>query len=451
MCDWLLQCDGADTVLPSIGFLPASTFPNPANLSCGSQYVSNFWTFASHPGTIFDPCPSLDDVQTLIMAGRAKLEDSVNQPEPLFKLPSSITYVGGTGGISTLGVDGILPFSTWTRPPKRAPTPRGYNYTYTLDQQGLTVDVKCWQPKMEEERNILTIKMTDTAHLLQVTLKCNVGGTGQDVSYHYIGSSSIILMGCTSKSAAGKDDPDSTMMYFKDAGAEIYGSESELGGDLVCDLSPKWTRNQVAYVSDRRWIKVTTQPDNGPPNRLTGFHGELGPGNHSFQPTSEQSKKDFFQYYTRLLTVQGPLAAVGNAFVYTGTLSSLINATVSNDTLLASSTVSPTVTNLTNSDQLVNTVLFGKNSAVQSLAAFNARVNAGKVKTWIQPSQVEVFIKGVFEYAATSQREWFQHYAVDGGNFNGPIGLQNGTIPVNGVWVSQTVGYGSSTGEIRTG
>lgn len=96
----------------AIGFLPASTFPNPANLSCGSQYVSNFWTFASHPGTIFDPCPSLDDVQTLIMAGRAKLEDSVNQPEPLFKLPSSITYFGGTGGISTLGVDGILPFST---------------------------------------------------------------------------------------------------------------------------------------------------------------------------------------------------------------------------------------------------------------------------------------------------------------------------------------------------
>lgn len=96
----------------SIGFLPASTFPNPANLSCGNQYVSNFWTFASHPGTIFDPCPSLDDVQTLIMAGRAKLEASINEAEPLFKLPSSITYVGGTGGISTLGVDGVLPFST---------------------------------------------------------------------------------------------------------------------------------------------------------------------------------------------------------------------------------------------------------------------------------------------------------------------------------------------------
>lgn len=317
-----------------------------------------------------------------------------------------------------------------------------------MNQQGLTVDVKCWQPKTEEEKDILTIKMTDTAHLLQVTLKCNVGGTGQDVSYHYIGSSSIILMGCTSKSAAGTDDPDSTLMYFKDAGAEIYGSESELGGDLVCDLAPKWTRNEVAYVSDRRWIKVTTLPDNGPPNRLTGFHGELGPGNYSFQPTSEISKNHFFKYYTRLLTVQGPLAAVGNAFVYTGSLSSLINATVSsNDTSMTSSTASPTVTNISQSSQLANTVLFGKNSAVQSLAAFNARVNAGRVKTWIQPSQVEVFIKGVFEYAATSQREWFQHYAVDGGNFDGPIGLNNGTIPVKGVWVAQTVGYGSSTGE----
>ncbi|UZJ55141.1 hypothetical protein CBS101457_004461 [Exobasidium rhododendri] len=407
----------------AIGFLPASTFPNPANLSCGSQYVSNFWTFQSHPQTIFDPCPSLDDVQTLIMAGRAKLEASFNQPAPLFKLPSSITYVGGTGGISTLGVDGILPFSTWTRPPKHAPTPRGYNYTYVLNQQGLTVDVTCWQPKTLEEKNILTIRMTDVAHLLEVTLKCNVRGTGQDVSYHYIGSSSIILMGCTSKNAQGKDDPDSTIMYFKDAGAEVYGSESELGGDLVCELKPKWTRNEVSYVSDRKWIKVATQADDGPPNRLTGFNGELGPGNHSFSPTSEESKQRFFEYYTRLLTVQGPLAAVGNAFVYTSTLSSLINATLplsSNHTLAQ----------IENED---------------SPPSSPSTTISTTVKTWIQPSQVEVFIKGVFEYAATSQREWFQHYAVDGGDFNGPIGVRNGTIPVKGVWIATTVGYGSST------
>lgn len=135
------------------------------------------------------------------------------------------------------------------------------------------MDVKCWQPKTEVERNILTLKTTSTAHLIEVTLKCNVEGAGKDVSYHYIGSSSIILMGCTSKNAEGLDDPDTTIMYFKDAGAEIYGSESELGGDLVCDLKPRWTRNKVDYVSDRRWIKVTPQPDEGPPNRLTGFQG----------------------------------------------------------------------------------------------------------------------------------------------------------------------------------
>jgi hypothetical protein len=104
----------------AISFLPASTFPNPANLSCGSHFVSNFWTFASHPSIIFDPCPALDDVQTLIMAGRANLEASANQTEPLFKLPGSITYVGGTGGISTLGVDGIVPFSTVSRCPSQA-------------------------------------------------------------------------------------------------------------------------------------------------------------------------------------------------------------------------------------------------------------------------------------------------------------------------------------------
>ena len=287
-----------------------------------------------------------------------------------------------------------------------------------------------------------------------MTLKCNVEGAGKDISYHYIGSSSIILMGCTSKNAKGLDDPDTTIMYFKDAGAEIYGSESELGGDLVCDLKPRWTRNQVDYVSDRRWIKVTPQPDEGPPNRLTGFQGELGPGTHAFSPTSEESKQHFFAYYTRLLTVQGPLAAVGNAFVYTSSLSALINTTVSNQTAqrtgggrAAVSTTNPTVTTLTDPSQLNDTLLFGKNSAVQSLAAFNARVNARKVNTWIQPSQVEVFITGVFEYAATSQREWFQHYAVDGGNFNGAIGLQNGTIPVHGTWVATTVGWGASTGE----
>jgi hypothetical protein len=198
---------------------------------------------------------------------------------------------------------------------------------------------------------------------------------------------------------------------------------------------------------------VKPKEDEGPPNRLTGFQGELGPGNHSFSPTNEESKQQFFKYYMRLLTVQGPLAAVGNAFVYTSTLSSLINATLTNQTSSNSSddpnaqpTLRPTLSHLIDESQLQDTVLFGKNSAVQSLAAFNARVNAQKVKTWIQPSQVEVFIKGVFEYAATSQREWFQHYAVDGGNFNGPIGIHNGTIPVNGVWVATTVGYGSSTG-----
>lgn len=145
---------------------------------------------------------------------------------------------------------------------------------------------------------------------------------------------------------------------------------------------------------------------------------------------------------------------MGNAFVYTSSLSALINTTVSKQTALRSghgrapvSTTNPTVTNLTDPSQLNDTVLFGKNSAVQSLAAFNARVNARKVNAWIQPSQVEVFITGIFEYAATSQREWFQHYAVDGGNFNGAIGLENWTIPVHGTWVATTVGWGASTGE----
>ena len=139
----------------AISFMPASTFPNPANLSCGSHFVSNFWTFSSHPSTIFDPCPSLDDVQTLISAGRAKLEASINQSEPLFKLPGSVTFIGGTGGVASLGPLGIIPWGHWNYPPKRSPTPQGYNYTYILEQQGLTVDVSCWQPKKLIEQRIL--------------------------------------------------------------------------------------------------------------------------------------------------------------------------------------------------------------------------------------------------------------------------------------------------------
>lgn len=448
----------------AIGFLPASTFPNPANLSCGSQFVSNFWTFASHPGTIFDPCPSLDDVQTLIMAGRAKLEASVNQSEPLFKLPGSLTYVGGTGGIATLGPLGILPWGSWTRPPPRAPRPQGYNYTYTLNQQGLTVDVKCWPPKAPQEQAILHTERTDIPHLLKVTLKCSAAAEAElDISYHYIGSSSIILKGCTSKNAKGEDDPDATIFYFKDAGASVYGSQgSELGGDLLCELKPKWTRNLVEYVSHRNWIRVMTVEDGLPPNRLTGYYGELGPGKRSFSPSSESSKRDFFDYYTRLLTVQNPLSAVGNAFVFTGSLSAVINGTDSNghDYAVSARHLSPPVSGHASSIPTLNrkatdvitlkdlngTVLFGKDSAIQSLAAFNARVNAQKVRTWIQPSQVEIFIKGVFEYAATSQREWFQHYAVDGGGFNGAMSTANGTAKVKGVWQQQTVGWGTSTG-----
>ena len=96
-------------------------------------------------------------------------------------------------------------------------------------------------------------------------------------------------------------------------------------------------------------------------------------------------------------------------------------------------------------EDLNQTVLFGKDSAIQSLAAFNARVNAQKVQTWIQPAQVEIFIKGVFEYAATSQREWFQHYAVDGGGWFGAISENNGTRLVQGTWMQETVGWGQSS------
>lgn len=464
----------------AISFMPASTFPNPANLSCGSHFVSNFWTFSSHPSTIFDPCPSLDDVQTLISAGRAKLEASINQSEPLFKLPGSVTFIGGTGGVSSLGPLGIIPWGLWSSPPKRSPTPKGYNYTYILEQQGLTVDVHCWQPKKEAELQILKTESTHIPHLLKVILHCSHDADESDVeiSYHYIGSSSIILKGCTGKNAKLQDDPDSTIMYFKDAGASIYGTQgSELGGDLICELKPRWTRNNVVYSSRRNTIRVSLVDgeDRTAANRLTGYHGELGPGTQPFSPTSEESKHRFFQYYTRLLTVQGALSAVGNAFVFTSSLSAALNASDgrARDYSLATSTPklkskngtisthSNTTTNLHSSSyqpilnrtahsvvtlqDLNETVLFGKDSAIQSLAAFNARVNAQRVQTWIQPAQVEIFIKGVFEYAATSQREWFQHYAVDGGGWYGSISESNGTRIVKGKWQQETVGWGEST------
>lgn len=465
----------------AISFMPASTFPNPANLSCGSHFVSNFWTFSSHPSTIFDPCPSLDDVQTLISAGRAKLEASINQSEPLFKLPGSVTFIGGTGGVASLGPLGIIPWGHWGSPPKGSPTPKGYNYTYILEQQGLTVDVRCWQPKKASELQILRTESTHIPHLLKVTLDCNQEQAENDleVSYHYIGSSSIILKGCTGKNSKLQDDPDTTIMYFKDAGASIYGTQgSELGGDLLCELKPRWTRNNVEYQSRRNTIRVTLVEgeDRTAPNRLTGYHGELGPGSQPFSPTSEESKHRFFQYYTRLLTVQGALSAVGNAFVFTSSLSAALNASDgrARDYSLATSPPRPklrteanaTVPLLSNAttlhtyqpvllnrtahsvvtlQDLNETVLFGKDSAIQSLAAFNARVNAQRVQTWIQPAQVEIFIKGVFEYAATSQREWFQHYAVDGGGWYGSISESNGTRIVKGQWKQETVGWGEST------
>ncbi|PWN33412.1 uncharacterized protein FA14DRAFT_61929 [Meira miltonrushii] len=466
----------------AISFMPASTFPNPANLSCGSHFVSNFWTFSSHPSIIFDPCPSLDDVQTLISAGRAKLEASINQSEPLFKLPGSVTFIGGTGGVASLGPLGIIPWGQWNKPPKESPTPEGYNYTYILEQQGLTCDVHCWQPKKASELKILRTESTHIPHLLKVTLDCNHESAENDleVSYHYIGSSSIILKGCTGKDAELQDDPDTTIMYFKDAGASIYGTQgSELGGDLLCELKPKWTRNNVEYSSRKNTIRVSLVEgeDRTAPNRLTGYHGELGPGKQPFSPTSEDSKHRFFQYYTRLLTVQGALSAVGNAFVFTSSLSAALNAsdgrardyslatspprpklrsegnntvslfTEKNGTLRAYQPVllNRTAHSVVTLQDLNETVLFGKDSAIQSLAAFNARVNAQRVQTWIQPAQVEIFIKGVFEYAATSQREWFQHYAVDGGGWYGSISEANGTRIVKGTWRQETVGWGEST------
>ena len=136
-----------------------------------------------------------------------------------------------------------------------------------------------------------------------MTLHCSheLDDNGIEVSYHYIGSSSIILKGCTGKNAKLQDDPDSTIMYFKDAGASIYGTQgSELGGDLLCELKPRWTRNNVEYSSRRNTIKVSLiqGEDETAPNRLTGYHGELGPGSQPFSPTSEESKHRFFQYYT---------------------------------------------------------------------------------------------------------------------------------------------------------
>lgn len=274
------------------------------------------------------------------MAGRAKLEASANQSDPLFKLPGSITYVGGTEGTATLGPMGILPWGNWQKPPPRTPRPHGYNYTYVLEQQGLTVDVRCWQPRNMAEQSMLVIRSTKVPHLVEASLRCsNRFSTTQqgqpapsspkrDTSYHYVGSSSIVLMGCTGKDAQGHNDADTTTMYFKDAGVSVYGNQgSELGGDLICELKPKWTRNLVRYVSDRRWLEVTRLPDNGPPERLTGRSGELGPGLSMFDPTSEGSKEAYFPYYARLLTVQDPLAAVANAFVYTGSLSATINTT----------------------------------------------------------------------------------------------------------------------------
>lgn len=183
----------------------------------------------------------------------------------------------------------------------------------------------------------------------------------------------------------------SEVMYFKDAGAELFASVSELGGDLICSLRPRWTSNLVQYVSNRRWINVTELRE-GRPNRLSGYDGELGPGNHSFSPTSEVSKRDFFAYYARLLIVQNPLAAVGHAFVYSSTLSSVINATKRTSPQDISSLQSPN-TNLTSPANLWGTVLYGKTGAIQSLANFNARMNARRATTWIQPDQVAQFIQ----------------------------------------------------------
>ncbi|PWN87078.1 hypothetical protein FA10DRAFT_304486 [Acaromyces ingoldii] len=383
------------------------------------------------------------------MAGRAKLEEALSEHEPLFKLPGSVTYVGGTGGTATLGPDGVLPWGSWRKPPRRAPRAAGFNHTYELIQQGLTVDVMCWPPRTERERSILTVALTETPHLARVTLQCNVdGGNGKDISYQYVGSNSIVVRGCSNKDADGRDDPDTTVMYFKDAGAELFASVSELGGDLICSLRPRWTSNLVQYVSNRRWINVTELRE-GRPNRLSGYDGELGPGNHSFSPTSEVSKRDFFAYYARLLIVQNPLAAVGHAFVYSSTLSSVINATKRTSPQDTSSLQSPN-TNLTSPANLWGTVLYGKTGAIQSLANFNARMNARRATTWIQPDQVAQFIQGVFEYSATSQREWFQAMAVEsgrGGGFHGPISEQNGTRRVFGLWHGATVGWGSSTQE----
>lgn len=51
----------------------------------------------------------------------------------------------------------------------------------------------------------------------------------------------------------------------------------------------------------------------------------------------------------------------------------------------------------------------------------------------------------MFEYAATSQREWFQHYAIDGGAWNGVLSEANSTMYASGTWYAQTMGWGSNS------
>ncbi|CEH12173.1 hypothetical protein CBOM_00175 [Ceraceosorus bombacis] len=445
---------------------------------CDSSIAYNTYTYqAGEPPVQLrgsaDSCPQFSDVSTLISAGMAKLQRFSGFDNPVFKMINT-TFVGGTGGVVPLGPNGAMINSDARLIPDSVARPQGYEYRYTVNQQGASAEVKCTDrpdqnPAYGLSGRIANVSVEWDAYLGSANISYLCGETPQyDVVFAGLGS--VVPLLCDefnldaymndATDTAGWQDPDYSTLVLVNmakqaqfgAGVATYLNRTSGGqyltapsqNDLSCTIRPYWSRRDVTYSSAADSFTVEDGPGSGV-NYTTGNNRSL----LVRPPLTKEERIDAILngtveykellWYTRRWLNQAARDAAQSVFSKSDAIGSPV-VTPPDSGIPAEETFGPPPGYI---------YLPSQNNAMMHIWTFDLQQKPpGVEQTNIDLSipHLEQFLIGVAEYAMTAQRQWLTYALADPDthNLNNIAdSTLNGTIGAVGLWNASTVGWGN--------